>query len=389
MFKKAGKNIASIITTNYDKLIEDIFDFKPLIGNNILLSNPYGSVYKIHGCYTDPESIIITADDYERFHKRYELIQAQLISIFIHNPIIFLGYSISDENIKRILETIFSYIPQNSELAEKLKRNFLLVEYQENSENQIVGSHNIQLNNGTFISINKISTDNYSEIYNSIEELELPVSVMDIKKVGNILREIQQDGSNSAIKVHIVEDIDELKNSDKILAIGSEKTLNIEIKDKKDLLRLYFKIIDDKNSLLVKCISIYRITSTEWFPAFGFEKIIKNENTNNDLIKKINDLKKQQKNKINKLKKELNDESQKFRMFKTIDEVFGSSSIVPSLQYKNLEWLILNGSIDLNSVKDYLVKNRDNLNDTNFRKILCIYDFMMFSENYLPKGTKK
>ena len=46
--KKARKNIGSIITTNYDCLLEDIFGFNPLIGNDILLSNPYGSIYKIH-----------------------------------------------------------------------------------------------------------------------------------------------------------------------------------------------------------------------------------------------------------------------------------------------------------------------------------------------------
>src|SRR5699024_10839147 len=55
--KKARKNIGSIITTNYDKLIEDIFNFTPLIGNGILLSNPYGSVYKVHGCVSKPNSI--------------------------------------------------------------------------------------------------------------------------------------------------------------------------------------------------------------------------------------------------------------------------------------------------------------------------------------------
>src|SRR5690625_3071573 len=46
--KKVRKNISSIITTNYDTFIEDIFEFNPLIGNEILLSNTYGSVYKIH-----------------------------------------------------------------------------------------------------------------------------------------------------------------------------------------------------------------------------------------------------------------------------------------------------------------------------------------------------
>lgn len=40
--KKIRKNIGSIITTNYDGLIENVFEFTKLIGNNILLSNPYG-----------------------------------------------------------------------------------------------------------------------------------------------------------------------------------------------------------------------------------------------------------------------------------------------------------------------------------------------------------
>lgn len=62
--KKIRKNIGSVITTNYDSLIEDVFGFESLVGNNILLSNPYGSVYKIHGCHSEPAKIIITEDDY-------------------------------------------------------------------------------------------------------------------------------------------------------------------------------------------------------------------------------------------------------------------------------------------------------------------------------------
>lgn len=57
--KKVRKNICSVITTNYDRFIEEVFEFDPLIGNEILLSNPYGSVYKIHGCVEDPGKIII------------------------------------------------------------------------------------------------------------------------------------------------------------------------------------------------------------------------------------------------------------------------------------------------------------------------------------------
>lgn len=87
--KKVRKNISSIITTNYDTLVESIFEFNPLVGNDILLSNPYGSVYKIHGCIKDISKIIITEEDYKRFDEQYELIRAQMLSLFIHNPIIF------------------------------------------------------------------------------------------------------------------------------------------------------------------------------------------------------------------------------------------------------------------------------------------------------------
>ena len=123
-FKKARKNISSVITTNYDQMIEQLFSFNPLIGNDILLSNPYGSVYKIHGCVTQPGKIIITESDYEEFNKKYELIRAQLLSLFIHNPIIFIGYNIGDKNIKYILRTVFSYVDYNSDEAKKYETIF-------------------------------------------------------------------------------------------------------------------------------------------------------------------------------------------------------------------------------------------------------------------------
>ncbi len=50
-------------------------------------------------------------EDYDYFDNKYELIRAQLLSLFIHNPVIFIGYSISDRNIQQILKTIFSYVP--------------------------------------------------------------------------------------------------------------------------------------------------------------------------------------------------------------------------------------------------------------------------------------
>ena len=78
VLKKSKKNIASVITTNYDSLIEEILEFNPLVGNDILLSNSYGSVYKIYGCISDINSIILTENDYSKFNDKYELIIVNL-----------------------------------------------------------------------------------------------------------------------------------------------------------------------------------------------------------------------------------------------------------------------------------------------------------------------
>ncbi|EFZ1984594.1 SIR2 family protein, partial [Shigella flexneri] len=134
---------------------------------------------------------------------------------------IFLGYNIGDINIKGILRTIFTYINPNTPEAEKIRRNFLLVEYDEGSQNTEVTDHDIDMSGFSTIRINKIKTDNFLEIYKHLADLSLPVSAMDIRKVQTIVKEIYAGGN---IEVSITEDIDALKNGEKILAIGSLKT---------------------------------------------------------------------------------------------------------------------------------------------------------------------
>ena len=189
-----------------------------------MLSNPYGSVYKIHGCVSDIQNIIITEEDYERFDNRYELIRAQLLSLFIHNPIIFIGYSISDVNIKNILKTIFMCIEPNSKNAERIRKNFLLVEHQKDSISEEIREHDIDIEGFGTIRINKRKTDNYEIIYKSLSNLHLSVSAMDVRKVQDVFKEIKTGGE---IKVSITDDLETLKNGEKVLAIGSINNKNM------------------------------------------------------------------------------------------------------------------------------------------------------------------
>lgn len=295
--KRARKNIGSVITTNYDELIQNIFEFNPLLGNDILLSNPYGSVYKIHGCVSDPSKIIITEDDYSNFKAKYDLIRAQLLSLFINNPIIFLGYNVGDENIKDILKTIFTYVEPNSDIAERIRSNFLLVEYDAGSDNTEITEHDIDLQGFATIRINKIKTDNFTAIYEALSELSLPVSAMDIRKVQSVVKDIYSGGQ---IKVNFTEDMDTLNNSDKIVVIGSVKTIQYTFHSTSEMMSNYFKIIDESNAQLLKLINKQRIASNQYFPIYGFSRIC-TEITEEDRLKL------QQKTKIEALISEMND----------------------------------------------------------------------------------
>ena len=42
-----------------------------------------------------------------------------------------MGYRIGDPNVKKVLKTIFSYIPARSDVAEKIKSNIALLERKE------------------------------------------------------------------------------------------------------------------------------------------------------------------------------------------------------------------------------------------------------------------
>lgn len=368
--KKVRKNISSVITTNYDIMIEDIFQFNPLIGNDILLSNPYGSLYKIHGCVSQPDKIIITTDDYKMFEQKYELIRAQLLSLFIHNPIIFMGYNIGDKNIKHLLRTIFTYVEPNSETAENVRSNFLLIEYEKNSMNHDVTEHDIDIEGFSTIRINKLKTDDYITIYKCLADLQLPVSAMDVRKVQGIVREIYSGGN---IKVRITNDLDELNNHDKVLAIGSQKTITYSYQTASEVLKKYFTIIEEENIQILDLIDKFKIHSQQFFPIYGFCKI-------NNNIKSALKLQEQQQAKLHSISDRMKG---KYNIsVTTVKEILEDNSIAKSFKEDAIVYAVITKKINVDSLGEYLKSCNDKYkNSTHYKKMLCAYDYVKYGDN--------
>lgn len=364
-FKKIRKNIGSVITTNYDTLVEEIFNFNPLIGNNILLSNPYGSSYKIHGCINDPAKIIISERDYKEFDAKYELIRAQLLSLFIHNPIIFIGYNVGDENIKSLLKTIFSYVEPNSPEAIKIKNNFLLVEYKADSNSVEIITHDIDIEGFSTIGINKIQTDSYAEIYAALSNLALPVSAMDIRRVQSVWKKISSGGE---IKVKITEDLDTLANDQMVIAVGSDKNIKYEYQPLSEMMNNYFSIVEEENSQLIELLNKQTIQSTQFCPIYAFSLIC-------DSLNNVEKLKEQQKAKINSSIEKMHDCCK--TEHSTIEMINDDDNIAESKKIDAMIYSLMHDKIDLDSFKEYLLKTNFNT-PSNYRKLLCTYDLKRY-----------
>jgi hypothetical protein len=119
---EALKNISAhaIITTNYDQVIEPLFpEYETVVGQQILRKSflSIGEIFKIHGCRSNPKSIVVNEADYERFEEDHKYLSAKLLTYFIEHPLLFIGYRAEDPNIKSILYDVHRMVRAEFQLV--------------------------------------------------------------------------------------------------------------------------------------------------------------------------------------------------------------------------------------------------------------------------------
>ena len=133
-FRKLSDKVPAVITTNYDNFLEtEVFtDFKTLLyPDNYYFSGSdgYGEILKIHGTIDVPNSIIITAEDYSRLNANSKIILSRLTYLMCYHPIIFIGYSLSDEEIHGLIYDLVSSLKQTD--IDRIKNRLILVSVSE------------------------------------------------------------------------------------------------------------------------------------------------------------------------------------------------------------------------------------------------------------------
>lgn len=180
-------NPKAIITTNYDTLLEDIIfknNCNKHVGQEGFLSSPANSenkidLYKIHGCVTRPDSIIITKEDYDDFFLKSKYLYSKLLTMFWEYPLIFIGYSISDRNIKDIL-TVMIEVMTDEQINEFL--NYIwVIDYVKDENKQRVVSKKVELLNGKSIEVTCFQLKYYEKFFEAISKVVLNQKFGDLK----------------------------------------------------------------------------------------------------------------------------------------------------------------------------------------------------------------
>lgn len=179
--------INGVITTNYDDFTESLFsEFDVYRGQDDLIvtqATGYAEIYKIHGDYRNPEEMVFTDKDYEGFEQRKAYLVSKLLSIFVENPLIILGYSLSDDNIRGILESIAGCLSANrlKELGERI----IYVEYDKKASVPFV-TMGPPLDKYRDFYITMVKTNSFAPIFKQLTRLRRNYPL-------HLLRRIRQD----------------------------------------------------------------------------------------------------------------------------------------------------------------------------------------------------
>ena len=225
-------NIDGIITTNWDTLLEQLFpDYVKYIGQKqLIFSTSYGvgEIYKIHGCSTEPNSLVLTNTDYNKFQERNSYLTAKLITIFVEHPVIFIGYSLGDKNIQNILANIVKCLDGDSSKLANLQKNLIFVQRAGGEEDTIMNS-SITIQEIS-LPITTIKTDDFCKVYQALHNVrrKIPVKILRICKEQIYELTYKKDDDVSLEKLYVM-DIDRISNYEDVevvVGVGIQNKLN-------------------------------------------------------------------------------------------------------------------------------------------------------------------
>lgn len=381
-----------IVTTNYDMLTENLLQElnsrpKIYVGQNGFFDKTldWAELYKIHGDVNDPNSIVITERDYEAYDKNSILISAKILSTMLEAPIIFLGYSLTDRNVRKLLSDFSSQLPKED--IRKSSNRIIIVEYLKDEKILI---EQMSRDEALDIGFIHIVTDNYKKIYDEVSQINEGLTPYEVLRYERSIKKIVlAAGTKGALDTVLVspsqlDDLESQIDQGKpiIVALGNKKNMFVY----PDIVSYLKDYLFEENDILPSIALTFaakdgsRLTKTP-FSRYLKENDIKALNLDQEIIEKLN-------NKINNTSRLNEVKDSLSNPIKNITE--NSIATIKSSEYnasKEIDIIINNiTDIDPDELKDYILndafpkfvqssKNKTNLR-SRLRKLFFAYDLL-------------
>lgn len=382
-------NIDGIITTNWDDLIEILLPkLTKYVGQEELIFSSVlniGEIYKVHGCVYQPETMVLTKEDYNGFNDKNTYLAAKLITIFIEHPIVFIGYSINDSNIKEILSSIVKRL--NQEKIKKLQNNLFFVEWNpdENSD-FMIQPHDITMEHGFILPVTRIITHEYKPVYECLATFErgIPTHLLRLYKK-QFYEIVFSEKPEKQLYALPGKDIDVTPNIQVVYGFGAiDKYKSAVGYTGLKAINLFRDIVDNNGNyeheiILTKTIPELR-KNTKFIPCYKYLKavgIISDETYNNNKLGVNFPLNKKEdfyfySFREDEKKKTINEAIEDYA-----DAIWKVCALIPYLDIKDEELEILHDFISKN-FNDFLVLKKKPDYSTYFKKLICFYDWRKY-----------
>lgn len=227
---RSANAIEGVITTNYDGLLETIFpEFAVYAGQEQLLFNPsydVGEIFKIHGSTNDPETLVLTTSDYDQFNTRNPYLAAKLLTIFVEHPVVFLGYSLSDPNIKQILQNIGSVLTDDN--LDRLRDRLIFIQWSSTPVNSAV-TRTMHLVEGMPIPIISIEVNDFMDTFAALARLHTRLPAPVLRRVKEQIYElVTTSKAKGTLQVRDIDDEVDPAQVEIVIGVGIKRRLAIE-----------------------------------------------------------------------------------------------------------------------------------------------------------------
>lgn len=219
----SSAHVQAVITTNWDEILEGVFsEFEVFVGQNDVLFTTLqavGEIYKIHGSVADPRSLVLTQEDYAEYWDRNPYLISKMLTLFVEHPVVFLGYSVSDPHIRKLLTNLVECL--TADQMQILNNRIIFVKRGAAEPAFVNGS--LTVSDHT-IQIREYSAKSYVELFESLGSLPRRFPPKLMRQLKESVYKLAYD-STAQGRVHVLP-IEQEADLDKLEAIIGVGTLD-------------------------------------------------------------------------------------------------------------------------------------------------------------------